>query len=452
MVRKQHRVTVIGGSVIDTILNNVFRLEEKGSCVRQEVMAGVTTFVAMAYIIFVNPAMLVDAGMPHDAAVAATVWGAALTTLFMGFWANLPIALAPGMGINAFFAYTVVLGMGLPWQTALGAVFISGIVFLLLSVTNLREKLIHAVPLSLKLATSVGVGMFIAFIGLKSAGIIVDDPVTFVTLGSLKHPATLLSLAGLLFTVSLMVLKVRGAVFLGIVVTTVLGMVAGVGPVPHKVGDVLSFHVPSFMPTFLQLDILGALKYGLFSVLFTMTMVDFFDTMGTVIGLARKMGIMKEDGTMDDLRRPLIVDSCGTILSGLLGTPAVTSYLESSAGVVEGGRTGLTAVTVAVLFLVSLIFAPLVGLVQGYATAPALIIVGSLMVQETRHINFDDMADALPAFLTMISMPLTSSVATGLGLGFISYVLIRLCTGRGREVNPLLWVIAGCFVINFGLR
>ena len=249
-----------------------------------------------------------------------------------------------------------------------------------------------------------------------------------------------------------MVLKVRGAVFLGIVVTTVLGMVAGVGPVPHKIGDVLSFHVPSFMPTFLQLDILGALKYGLFSVLFTMTMVDFFDTMGTVIGLARKMGIMKEDGTMDDLRRPLIVDSCGTILSGLLGTPAVTSYLESSAGVVEGGRTGLTAVTVAVLFLVSLIFAPLVGLVQGYATAPALIIVGSLMVQETRHINFDDMADALPAFLTMISMPLTSSVATGLGLGFISYVLIRLCTGRGREVNPLLWVIAGCFVINFGLR
>lgn len=438
--------------MINTVLNNVFRLEEKGSCVRQEVMAGVTTFVAMAYIIFVNPAMLADAGMPHGAAVAATVWGAALTTLFMGLWANLPIALAPGMGINAFFAYTVVLGMGLSWQTALGAVFISGVIFLLLSVTKLREMLIRAVPLSLKLATSVGVGMFIAFIGLKSAGIIVDDPVTFVTLGDVRHPATLLAFAGLLLTVSLMVRKVRGAVFLGIMATTVLGMIAGVGPAPHRLGDVLSFHVPSLMPTFLQLDIVGALQYGLFSVLFTMTMVDFFDTMGTVIGLAGKMGIMKEDGTLDDLSRPLIVDSCGTILSGLLGTPAVTSYLESSAGVVEGGRTGLTAVTVAVLFIVSLLFAPLVGLVQGYATAPALIIVGTLMVQETRRINFDDMADALPAFLTMISMPLTGSVATGLGLGFVSYVLIRLCTGRAGEVNPVLWGIAGCFVINFMLR
>ena len=435
-----------------SVVDRLFHLEKHDTNIRTEVTAGVTTFVAMAYIIFVNPSMLADAGMPREAAFAATVWGAALTTLFMGLWANLPIALAPGMGINAFFAYTVVLGMGLPWQTALGAVFISGVVFLLLSVTNLREYIIQAVPLNLKLATSVGVGMFIAFIGLKSAGIIVDDPVTFVTMGNVREPATLLSFFGLLVTVSLMVLHVRGAVFLGILVTTAAGMVSGVGPVPHSVGEVLSFNVPSFLPTFLQLDILAALEYGLFSVLFTMTMVDLFDTMGTVIGLSSKMGIMKEDGSIEGLSRPLIVDSCGTMLSGLLGTPAVTSYLESSAGIVDGGRTGLTSVTVALLFLVSLIFAPLVGIVQSYATAPALIVVGTLMAQETRHIDFDDMADALPAFLTIITMPLTSSVATGLGLGFISYVLIRLCTGRAREVNPVLWVIAACFVVHFGLR
>lgn len=436
----------------ESFIDNIFHLNRHGTTVKTELTAGLTTFVAMAYIIFVNPSMLADAGMPREAAFAATVWGAALTTMFMGLWANMPIALAPGMGINAFFAYTVILGMGLPWQTALGAVFISGVVFLLLSVTHLRELLIRAVPLNLKLATSVGVGLFIAFIGLKSAGIIVDDPVTFVTLGNIREPSVLISLFGLLVTASLMTLNVRGAVFLGIVVTTAAGMIVGVGPVPHGMRDVMSLDIPSFMPTFLQLDIVGALNYGLFSVLFTMTMVDLFDTMGTIIGLSSKMGIMKADGTIEGLNRPLIVDSCGTILSGLLGTPAVTSYLESSAGVVEGGRTGLTAVTVALLFLVSLVFAPLVGIVQGYATAPALIVVGALMVQETRHIDFTDMADALPAFLTIITMPLTSSVATGFGMGFISYVLIRLCTGRAGELNIVLWIIAVCFAVNFTLR
>ena len=451
--RKKRNMTRKGGKAVPKdVINRLFHLDSHETSIKTELTAGLTTFVAMAYIIFVNPSMLADAGMPREAAFAATVWGAALTTLFMGLWANLPIALAPGMGINAFFAYTVVLGMGLPWQTALGAVFISGVVFLLLSVTNLREYIIQAVPLNLKLATSVGVGMFIAFIGLKSAGIVVDDPATFVAMGSVREPATLLSLFGLLVTASLMALKVRGAVFLGIIVTTAAGMVVGVGPVPHSVREVLSLEVPSFLPTFLQLDIVAALEYGLFSVLFTMTMVDLFDTMGTVIGLSRKMGIMREDGTIEGLNRPLIVDSCGTILSGLLGTPAVTSYLESSAGIVDGGRTGLTAVTVALLFLVSLVFAPLVGIVQSYATAPALIVVGTLMAQETRHIDFSDMADALPAFLTIISMPMTGSVATGFGLGFVSYVLIRLCTGRAREVNPVLWIISACFIVNFALR
>ncbi|HJD97328.1 NCS2 family permease [Mailhella massiliensis] len=434
------------------MINGMFRLKEHGSSIKVETMAGATTFVTMAYIIFVNPAMLADAGMPREAAFAATVWGAALTTLFMGMWANLPIALAPGMGINAFFAYTVVLGMGLPWQTALGAVFISGVVFFLLSVTKLREQIIRAVPLNLKLSITVGIGMFIAFIGLKSAGIVVDDPVTFVALGNMKDPATLLSLFGVLFIAVLESKNVRGSILLGMAVTTAAGMIVGAGPVPHGMRDILSFSIPSFMPTFLQLDIFAALEYGLFTVLFTMTMVDLFDSMGTIIGLSRKAGLMKEDGSIEGLDKALVADSCGTMLSGLLGTPAVTSYLESSTGIAEGGRTGLTSVTVGVLFLVSLVFAPLVGFVQGYATAPALIIVGSMMMQETRNIDFSSMADALPAFLTIITMPLTGSIATGFGMGFISYVLIRLCTGRAKEVSLVMWVVSACFIVNFSLR
>ncbi len=439
-------------SMAGDIINRLFKLKEHGTTLKTELTAGATTFIAMAYIIFVNPSMLADAGMSREAAFAATIWAAALTTLFMGLWANLPIALAPGMGINAFFAYTVVLGMGLPWQTALGAVFISGLVFFLLSITKLRECIIREVPLNLKLATAVGIGMFIASIGLKGAGIIVDDPGTLVALGKISEPATLLSLFGLLATVVLMQLGIQGAMLLGILGTTVLGMVVGVGPAPAGIGDIMSLDVPSFLPTFLQLDIVAAVKYGLFSVLFTMTMVDLFDTIGTIIGLSRKMGLMKQDGQIEGLGRPLVVDSCGTMLSGLLGTPAVTSYLESSAGVIEGGRTGLTAVTVAVLFLVSLVFSPLVGIVQGYSTAPALIVVGTLMIQEVRNIDFSNMAEALPAFLTIITMPLTCSISSGFGMGFISYVIIRACTGRARDVSLTMWIVSACFVVSFALH
>lgn len=439
-------------SMAGDIINRLFKLKEHGTTLKTELTAGATTFIAMAYIIFVNPSMLADAGMSREAAFAATIWAAALTTLFMGLWANLPIALAPGMGINAFFAYTVVLGMGLPWQTALGAVFISGLVFFLLSITKLRERIIREVPLNLKLATAVGIGMFIASIGLKGAGIIVDDPGTLVALGKISEPATLLSLFGLLVTVVLMQLGIQGAMLLGILGTTVLGMVVGVGPAPAGIGDIMSLDVPSFLPTFLQLDIVAAVKYGLFSVLFTMTMVDLFDTIGTIIGLSRKMGLMKQDGQIEGLGRPLVVDSCGTMLSGLLGTPAVTSYLESSAGVTEGGRTGLTAVTVAVLFLVSLVFSPLVGIVQGYSTAPALIVVGTLMIQEVRNIDFSNMAEALPAFLTIITMPLTCSIATGFGMGFISYVIIRACIGRAKDVSLTMWIVSACFVVSFALH
>ncbi len=435
-----------------SVADKLFKLGENNTSVRQEVMAGITTFVTMAYVIFVVPAMVSETGMPKDALFAATIWATALTTLVMGLWANMPIGLAPGMGIIAYFTYSVVLGMSLPWQTALGAVFISGVVFLILSVTKIRSMIIASVPKNLTLAISVGIGLFIAFIGLRSAGIVVSNPANSVALGRLDSVPVLLALFSLVFTGVLLALHVRGAILIGILVTTVVGMVVGAGPVPHSVSDVINFNVPSVMPTFMQMDIVAAVKYGLISVLFTMTMVDLFDSIGTIIGVSRKAGLMKEDGTIRGLDKALIVDSCGTIWGSFMGTPAVTSYVESSAGVAEGGRTGLTAVTVGVLFLVCLVFAPIVGVVQSYATAPALIIVGALMAEDMTSIDFKDMTEGLPAFLTIICMPLTYSIANGFGIGFISYVLLKTCTGRVREVSPIMWIVSVCFAISFVMR
>lgn len=434
------------------LCERLFKLKENGTTVRTELTAGLATFMAMSYIIFVNPTMLADAGMPLESAFAATIWASVAGTVLMAFMANLPIALAPGMGINAFFVYTVILGMGLPWQTALGCVFISGVVFLVLTVTHLRELIIRAVPLNLKLAISVGVGMFIAFIGLRSAGIVVSNQATLVTLGDLTSPASLLALFGLLLTGTLMALNKRDAILIGILATTVAGMVAGLGPVPHGISEVMSLNLPSCLPTFMQLDIMGAIGYGLLSVLFTMTMVDLFDSMGSIIGITRKAGFMDKSGNIVNLDRALMSDSCATIISGVLGTPAATCYVESSAGIAAGGRTGLTALTVAALFLLSLFFAPLVGVIQSYATAPALIVVGALMIQGVTEIDFSDISDGLPAFLTIVGMPLTYSIATGFGLGFISYVLLKTMSGRAREVSLVMWIIAACFVVNFVLR
>ncbi len=430
----------------------VFRLSENKTSVRQEVMAGITTFVTMAYVIFVVPSMVSETGMPRDALFAATIWATALSTLFMGLWANMPIGLAPGMGIIAYFTYSVVLGMSLPWQTALGAVFISGAVFLFLSVTRIRSLIISSVPKNLTMAISVGIGLFIAFIGLRSAGIVVSDPANSVALGDLSSTPVLLSLFSLVFTGVLLSLHVRGAILIGILVTTGIGMIAGAGPVPRSVSDVVNFNVPSIMPTFMQLDVMAAIKHGLISVLFTMTMVDLFDSIGTIIGVSHKAGLMNRDGSIRGLEKALVVDSCGTIWGSFLGTPAVTSYVESSAGVAEGGRTGLTAVTVGVLFIVCLVFAPIVGVVQSYATAPALIIVGALMAEDMPSIDFKDMTEGLPAFLTIISMPLTYSIANGFGIGFISYVLLKTFTGRFREVSPVMLIVSVCFAISFVMR
>ncbi|AAS96586.1 MAG TPA: NCS2 family permease [Desulfovibrio sp.] len=434
------------------VLERLFRIREKGSTVRTEILGGITTFVAVSYIIFVNPSILADAGIPKEAAIASTIWAATATTLLMGLWANFPVAVAPGMGLNAFFAYYVCGVLGLPWQVALGAVFISGVIFLLLTVTRVRQIIIDAVPMNLKCSIVVGIGLFIAFIGLKSAGIVVSNPATFVTTGNLAKAEPLLACTGLILTAVLMARNVRGAILIGILVTTGLGMAVGAVPMPTGMDSVMSFNLPSLTPTLMQLDIMGAIKYGLFSILFTFTIVDLFDNMGTLIGLSRKAGLMDDKGHIPNLDKALVTDSVGTVLSSFLGTSTVTSYVESAAGIAEGARTGLAAVVTAILFMFALVFAPLVGLVPAFATAPALVIVGALMMMEVRHVDFTDFTEAFPAFMTIVMMPLTFSIASGFGFGFISYAFVKTCSGRAREVSPVMWLIAIAFIFNFALR
>lgn len=434
------------------ILERIFHLRERGTSVRTELLAGTTTFITLAYIIFVNPGILSDAGIPKEAAIAATIYAAALATLLMGLWANLPVAVAPGMGLNAFFAYYVVGKLHLPWQVGLGAVFFSGLLFLLLTITKARQAIIRAVPDNLKAAIGVGIGLFIAFIGLKNAGIVVADKSTFVTTGNLTDPSVLLAIIGLLVTALLMARGVKGAILIGIIFTTLLGMVTGQVSLPAKISDIISLKIPSLAPTFMKLDIAGAWEFGLLNIIFTFTMVELFDNIGTLIGVTRKAGLMDEEGNVENLGRALTVDAFGTIISAVFGTTTVTSYIESAAGVAEGGKTGLTAVTVGILFLVALFFAPLIALVPVFATAPALIIVGVLMFTEIRHIKLDDFTEVFPAFMTIIMMPLTFSIASGFAFGFVSYVLVKLLAGRAREVSPIMWIVSAAFIVNFYLR
>lgn len=439
-------------SSFNGILNRFFKIEEKGSSVKNELLAGMTTFMAMAYIIFVVPGMLGDAGMPRDAAITATILTTAIITLGMGLWANFPVAVAPGMGITAFFAYYVCGVMGLSWQVGLGAVFISGILFLILTVTRLRQLIIDSVPMDMKYAIVVGIGMFIAFIGLKNCGIIVANQATFVGLGDLTNPGTLLAIVGVFIISGMMARNMAGAILVGILAVTLLGMIVGEVPLPKSFGDIASLNFPSITPILFEMDVMGAVSYGLFSIVFTLTIVDLFDNIGTLIGLSRKAGLMDKNGHIPNLDKALITDSIGTMMSACIGTTTATTYIESAAGVAAGGRTGLTAVTVSALFLIALIFAPLVGIVPAFATAPALIVVGALMMQEVVHIKFDDFTVAVPAFMTIIMMPLTYSIASGFGFGFISYAVLKTLAGRHKEVSVVMWVISLCFAINFFLR
>lgn len=430
-------------------LDRYFSITDKKSTFKTEILAGLTTFITMAYIIFVNPSILEVSGIPKEAAIAATLWSAALCTLAMGLFAKLPYAVAPGMGINAFFSFYVCKTVGLSWQTALGAVFISGIVFLILTLTKLREKIIESVPLSLKSAIVVGIGMFIAFVGFQSSGIVANSDATLVTLGHLSDPKVMLTLFGVAFIAVLLYLKVKAAMLIGIIATAIIGMVFNITPAPNSVRDVVSFTIPSLKETFLEMDIVGAVKYGIVSIIFTFTVVELFDNIGTLIGLSKSSGLMSFEGKIENVDKALLTDSTGTMLSAALGTCTVTTYIESSSGIQAGGRTGLTAVTVAVCFLLSFIFTPLAAIIPAFATAPVLIIVGALMLSHIKNIDFNDLSEVIPSFLIIIMMPLTYSIAIGFGMGFTCYCLMKIFSGKIRQISPVMWFVSIIFIISF---
>jgi len=414
--------------------------------VRTEVLAGATTWLTMAYIVVVNPSILAVSGIDPGAAFVATCLAAAIGSAAMGMFANLPLALAPGMGLNAYFTFVVVKGMGIPWQTALGAVFLSGILFLIVSLLRVREWLIVAIPVSLKLGIGAGIGLFLGLIGLKEMGVVVADPATFVTLGHLGTPTTLLSCLGFLLIAGLSARGIPGAILIGILGVAAIGVPLGL---THFHGIVAA--PPSLAPTFLQLDIPGALRLGVPVVVLTFFLVDVLDNAGTLIATTQRAGLIRPDGTVPRLREALLADSGGAIIGALLGTSTTTSYIESAAGIQAGGRTGLTAITVAVLFLLTLFFAPLATAIPAFATAPALLFVACLMAAALRELNWDDATDAIPAVVLTLSMPFTFSIATGIGLGFIAHAAIKLAAGRGRDVPGAVWLIAGLSAVKFGL-
>ena len=427
------------------MLEKLFQLKAHDTNVRTELLAGLTTFLTMAYILFVNPAILGETGMDKGAVFVATCLAAAIGSATMGLIANYPIALAPGMGLNAFFTYTVVLSMGHTWQVALGAVFLSACMFFLLSIFKIREWIINSIPLELRSAIAAGIGLFLAVIALQNAGIVVDNPATLIGLGDLSQPAPLLAILGFILIVALEARKVTGAVMIGILSVTLLAIALGV----TQFGGVLSMP-PSLAPTFLQLDIMGALDIGLFSVIFAFLFVDLFDNSGTLIAVAKKAGLMRKDGYMPKMGRALIADSTAAMTGSLLGTSTTTSYIESAAGVAEGGRTGLTACVVALLFLLALFFAPLAGSVPAFATAPALLFVAVLMTSGLAEIDWDDITVAAPVVVTALAMPLTFSIANGIAFGFIAWAAVKLLAGRWRELNPALAILAVLFVIKLG--
>jgi AGZA family xanthine/uracil permease-like MFS transporter len=435
-------------------IEKFFKLKELNTDIRTEIIAGITTFMTMAYIIFVNPAMISQTGMDFGAAMMATCISAAFATIMMGLYANYPIALAAGMGENAFFTYTVCIGMGISWQVALGCVFIEGIIFIILTLFKIRQALIDAIPASIRYGTVCGIGMLIAFVGLIDAGIVVGHPTTLVTLGDILSPATLLAMLGLLLTSILMVKNIRGAILWGILITAIIGIPLGI----VKYQGLVSLP-PSMAPTFLKMDILGALKLGLLSIIFIFLFMDIFDTVGTLAGVGELGGFMKQ-GKLPRAGQAMFTDAVGTCVGAACGTPTVTSYIESAAGIASGGRTGLTSVVTGLLFFAALFFSPLIKMIGGGyetakgvllhpVTAPALIIVGSMMLHSITKIDWRDYSESIPAFLVIIMMPLTFSIATGIAVGFISYAGIKLFTGRGKEVSWLVYLLAALFILRF---
>ncbi len=426
-------------------MEHFFKLKENNTNVRTEIVAGLTTFMTMAYIIFVNPDLLQNAGMDFGAVMTATILAAALGTILMGLLTNYPFAQAPGMGLNAFFAFVVAAAAG--WQAALGAVFISGVVFFILAMTGLVDQIDAAVPTSLKRAVAAGIGLFIALIGLKNAGIIESYPATLVRLGDLSLPEPLLAVIGLGVIAVLMAFKVRGAILLGIILTTIIGMFTGVTPVPTGIGDLVG-PPASLTPVLFQLDLMGALRLGFFTI-FAFVFVDVFDTMGTLLGTGARAGYLNKEGRLPRVKEAMVADSIATAAGAALGTSTVTTYVESTAGISEGGRTGLTAITVGLLFLACLFIAPLALLVPSAATAPALVIVGVLMVGAITDINFEDFTEAFPAFITIIVMPFAFSISHGIAAGFIAYPLVKVVSRQAKEVHWFMYILAVISIAHF---
>jgi AGZA family xanthine/uracil permease-like MFS transporter len=436
------------------MLEKFFKLKKFNTSLQQEFIGGSTTFLTMAYILFVQPTVLSAAGMDFGAVMVATCISSAIAILVMGFYARYPIALAPGMGQNFFFAYTVVLTMGISWQTTLGVVFIAGSIFLLLSFFGIREKIITAIPDSLKYAIAVGIGLMITLVGLEWAGLVVDDPVLLVTLGDFSEPTTQLSLLGLVLTSVLLIKQIRGAMLIGMLFTTLIGVL--IGQIPFT-GIISS--PPSLEPTLFKLDILGAIQFDLIAIVFTFLILDLFDTIGTLIGVATEADLLR-NGKLPRAKKALLSDAIGTVVGALCGTSTVTSYVESAAGVASGARTGLANIFTALLFIIALFFYPLIQMIGGGVDvgegvrhypviAPILILVGTYMIKGVRLIPWDDLSESIPAFITIIIIPFSFRITEGIAFGFISYVLLKLFSGKMREVPLLMWIFAVIFVLRY---
>ena len=425
----------------------MFGLRAQATSVRRELLAGCTTYLTMAYIVVVNPMILATAGIDHGAAFVATCIAAAIGSAAMGLLADLPLALAPGMGLNAYFTYTVVKGMGIPWQVALGAVFLSGVLFLIVSLLRIREWLVNAIPMSLKLGIGAGIGLFLGLIGLHEMGLVTGNPATLVTLGPLGAPATLLSCLGFLIIAGLIARGIPGAILIGILLTAAFGL-----PLRLTTFQGVVSMPPSLAPTFLKLDISGAISLGIASVILTFFLVDVLDNAGTLIATTQRAGLMRPDGTIVRLRQALLADSAGAMIGAMIGTSTTTSYIESAAGIQAGGRTGLTAVTVAVLFLLTLAFAPLATAIPAFATAPALVFVACLMARALRDIDWEDATEYVPAMVVAVGIPFTFSIAAGIGLGFIVYVVVKAVGKRIDAIAGAVWLIAGLSLLRFVLE
>ena len=429
---------------ISTALERLFRLSEHDTKIRTEVLAGVTTFVTMAYIIFVNPQMMAAAGIDPGASFVATCLASALACIFMGLYANWPVGLAPGMGMNAFFTYTVVGSMGYSWQVGLGAVFLSGVLFVIISVTRLRRWMLNSIPMNLRLAMGCGVGLFIGFIGLQNGGLVVANPATILTLGDLTRPEPMLAAVGFLLIAGLGVRAVPGAIMLGILGMTVVGLLTGLVSYQGLVSA-----PPDMAATFLQLDIAGALDMAMISVVAAFLFVNLFDTTGTLMGVANRAGLVDDKGNIRDMDRALKADSSSSVVGACLGCTPVTSYVESVAGIASGGRTGLTAVTVGILFLLAVFFAPLARMVPEFATSGALVFVAMLMLGGMRDLDWEDATELVPALLTIVAIPLTFSIADGIAVGFITYVSLKLATGKFSDISAGVWFLVLIFLARF---